>query len=41
MKIRVKAMNGVESLRTHFEFKIEGDATNSSVPITVRIPIIR
>lgn len=41
VKMRVQAMNGVESWRTHFEFKIEGDATNSSVPITVRIPIIK
>ncbi|MGL4847613.1 MAG: hypothetical protein ACRC28_01615 [Clostridium sp.] len=41
VKMRVQAMNGVESWRTHFEFKIEGEATNSPVPITVRIPIIR
>ncbi|MGL4654898.1 MAG: hypothetical protein ACRCWM_03280 [Sarcina sp.] len=41
VKMRVQAMNGVESWRTHFEFKIEGDATNSPVPITVRIPIIK
>ncbi|WP_053983623.1 hypothetical protein [Niameybacter massiliensis] len=41
VKMRVQAMNGVESWRTHFEFKIEGNATNSSVPINVRIPIIR
>ena len=41
VKLRVQAPNGVESWRTHFEFKIEGNATNSSVPITVRIPIIK
>lgn len=41
VKMRVQAMNGVESWRTHFEFTIQGDATNSPVPITVRIPIIR
>ncbi|MGL4738932.1 MAG: hypothetical protein ACRCW2_15875 [Cellulosilyticaceae bacterium] len=41
VKLRVQAPNGVESWRTHFEFKIEGNATNSPVPITVRIPIIK
>lgn len=41
VKMRVQAMNGVESWRTHFEFQIEGNASNSPVPITVRIPIIR
>ncbi|MEG2338839.1 MAG: hypothetical protein RSB66_07130 [Clostridium sp.] len=41
VKMRVQAMNGVESWRTHFEFKIEGNASNSKVPITVRIPIVK
>ncbi|HAX72840.1 MAG TPA: hypothetical protein DCY20_04895 [Firmicutes bacterium] len=41
VKMYVQAMNGVESWKTHFEFKLEGDAIYSSVPITVRIPIIR
>lgn len=41
VKLRVQAPNGVESWRTHFEFKMEGNAINSSTPITVRIPIIK
>lgn len=41
LKMRIQAMNGVESWRTHFEFRLEGDAIYSSNPITVRIPIIR
>lgn len=41
VKMRVQATNGVESWRTHFEFKIEGNASSSKVPITVRIPIIK
>ncbi|WP_297523013.1 hypothetical protein [uncultured Clostridium sp.] len=41
VKMRVQAMNGVESWRPEFEFKIQGDATDSAVPITVKIPIIR
>ncbi|MEF9951794.1 MAG: hypothetical protein RR840_08500 [Clostridium sp.] len=41
VKFRVKATNGIESWRTHFEFKIEGEASNSSLPITVKVPIIR
>lgn len=41
VKFSVQAPNGVESWRTHFEFKLEGNATNSSVPISVRIPIIK
>lgn len=41
VKMRVQATNGVESWRTHFEFKIEGNASSSPIPITVRIPIIK
>lgn len=41
VKMRVQVLNYVESWRTHLEFKLQGDAIKSSMPITVRIPIIR
>ena len=41
VKFFIKALNGVPSSRDALEFRIEGDATNSTVPLIVKLPIVR
>ncbi|RDY28175.1 hypothetical protein CHL78_006190 [Romboutsia weinsteinii] len=41
VKLNLRAMNGVSYMRDALEFRIEGDATNSPVPLIVKIPIVR
>ena len=41
VKLHIKSLNPVPSYRDVLEFRIEGEATNSPVPLLVSLPIIR
>ena len=41
VKLRIKSLNPVPYYRDVLEFRIEGEATNSPVPLLVSLPIIR
>ncbi len=41
VKFFIKALNGVPYSKNELEFRIEGNATNSTVPLIVKLPIIR
>lgn len=41
MTFNIRALNGVSIYRDTLEFRIEGMATNSQVPLIVKIPIQR
>ena len=41
VKLYIKALNGVPADSTKLEFRLEGEATNSPVPLLVSLPIIR
>ena len=41
VKLHIKSLNPVPYYRDVLEFRIEGEATNSPVPLLVSLPIIR
>lgn len=41
VKFFIKALNRVPSSKNELEFRIEGNATNSTVPLIVKLPIVR
>ena len=41
VKLHIRALNGVPSYKDELVFRIEGNASNSTVPLIVNLPIVR